>query len=272
LLPLVKYFFGEKNPIDFSEWTKIPGRIVFGPGWPHLWFLYMLIGLYLITPIIRLFISRARKEHIEYCLILFFLLGTCLPLYNTLNEWINGVIPWFPASDIYFLLPEVVGSGGYGGPFTGYYVAGYYFSQYVLKRKTEIAIYFLAVISIVFTVFASSAWSLYRGGPTESLFGGNLSHTMFMAFGVFLFIKRICAKINLTANAKRFLAMFSNASFGIYLIHLLVMQIVVVHLDLHILLFNPVLSIPVISIIVFFVSFICTMLIKRIPVLNKYVV
>jgi surface polysaccharide O-acyltransferase-like enzyme len=266
LLPVIKYLFGERNPIDLSEWAKIPERILFGPGWPYLWFLYILIGLYLATPLIRLFISRAKREHIEYCLVLFFLLGACVTLYNTANEWINGIVSWFPASDIYFRFSEIA------GPYTGYYIAGYYFSHYTLKRKTELIMYFLAVASILFTIFGSQALSLYKNNPSQDLFGVDLPNTMLAAFGIFLFTKKLCMKVNLTAGKRKILTMFSKATLGIYLVHYLVLQVVIVHLDFHVLLFNPVLSVPVISIVIFFISFICTMVIKRIPILNKYVV
>ena len=32
-------------------------------GHYHLWFLYMLIGLYLITPILRLFVKKEKPQH-----------------------------------------------------------------------------------------------------------------------------------------------------------------------------------------------------------------
>ncbi len=35
-------------------------------GHYHLWFLYMLIGLYLFTPILRLFVKKANSKYILY--------------------------------------------------------------------------------------------------------------------------------------------------------------------------------------------------------------
>jgi len=53
-------------------------RILRGPREAHLWFFYSLIGLYLITPILRVFVSKARDSEILYYIGLWFLVAPIL--------------------------------------------------------------------------------------------------------------------------------------------------------------------------------------------------
>ena len=54
-------------------------KIPFGPPWYHLWYLYMLIGLYLLVPLYRIFTKNTTEKQFLYLLILFFIFGLCLP-------------------------------------------------------------------------------------------------------------------------------------------------------------------------------------------------
>lgn len=54
-------------------------KIPFGPPWYHLWCLYMLIGLYLLVPLYRIFTKNTTEKQFLYLLILFFIFGLCLP-------------------------------------------------------------------------------------------------------------------------------------------------------------------------------------------------
>jgi surface polysaccharide O-acyltransferase-like enzyme len=76
--------FVKGESIAIYDFLRIPGLIILGRAWYHLWFLYMMIGLYLLTPIFRIFIKNGPRKYLEYFLILFFLLGTCLPFINVM--------------------------------------------------------------------------------------------------------------------------------------------------------------------------------------------
>ena len=63
----------------------------------------------------------------------------------------------------------------------------------------------------------------------------------------------------------------SKYSFGIYLSHLLIMNLLKT-LGLNTLSFNPILSVPIISIIVFIISLIVSFILNKIPKVNRYIV
>lgn len=39
-------------------------------GHYHLWFVYLIIGLYLIVPLLRLWVNDTNKKYVEYFIIL----------------------------------------------------------------------------------------------------------------------------------------------------------------------------------------------------------
>jgi surface polysaccharide O-acyltransferase-like enzyme len=262
--PIMKCLFKDGNLIEIAiAFRHALHNTIFGPGWYHLWYLYLIIGLYLITPILNRFIANAQRKHIEYALILFFVFGTCIQLYNTINIMFDNIVSWFPTKDIYFPFPEITG-------YTGYYIAGYYFSQYDLQNKNRTKLYLGAVISILFTILGSSMWSIYKNEPHGDLYGNILPNTMIISIALFIFIKNVSYR-SVFEKYKNKIIFISELTFGIYLVHDLLLQIMS-RLGLNSLSFNPLISIPIIAFIVFIIGSIIIIFIKRIPILKKYVI
>lgn len=55
-----------------------------GNSWDHLWYVYALIGLYLLTPFIRGFLARATREQFRLAVALAWALLCLVPLVNLL--------------------------------------------------------------------------------------------------------------------------------------------------------------------------------------------
>jgi surface polysaccharide O-acyltransferase-like enzyme len=256
---LGKYIIN-KEPFTVFGVIKTFGVIVFGPAWYHLWFLYMLMGLYLMTPVLRCFIKNCGREHIEYLLVLFFIVGTCIPFMNgLLNRF-----PLFKGRAIYFPAAELTG-------YIGYYTAGYYFANYRIKNKAEICFYVLAVLSALFTASATAFVSIQKNEPMGGLYGYFLPNTMFAAYGVFLFFQRIFRGKDFPAKIEKIIVKISKDTFGIYLIHALVIQVFGI-IGINTIIITPVIAIPVISLMVIILSEIGTIIMGKIPTVNKYII
>lgn len=227
--------------------------LFFGPPWYHLWFLYAIIGLYILTPLLRIFVKHARKKDFEYLLVIYAIWGMVIPLCNLVYK--------FP---IAFTIPELAG-------YAGYFIAGYYFSHYQLTDKTRKLIYCLGVLSILFTV--SIVIFLSRRDLHEIYeFRSYLLPTiMFPTYAIFIFFKqRKDAKWMATINRRLHLPLIAKCCFGVYLVHDLVLQqfsIIGFSGDF----INPVFSMPIIIIATFFVSLAISLVIARIPILNKWI-
>lgn len=56
--------------LNFSIILNTLLNVFNGTGWAHLWYIYLLIGMYLMLPIFRLIIESSNKFDIKYFLII----------------------------------------------------------------------------------------------------------------------------------------------------------------------------------------------------------
>lgn len=127
----------------------------------HLWFLYMIIGLYLVTPILRAFVRGASRGTFHWFFALTFVVCSLLPTLQSLwPSQISLPMAWLNKLDIHLVLGYV-----------GYYVAGYYLKNYTLGRLAEFILYILGILGT-----ASPC-----GGPSPCLPITALSTTRFSA-------------------------------------------------------------------------------------------
>ena len=172
-----------------------------------LWFMYCLAGLYLLTPILSSWLSVSRIKEVEFYLLLWFV-TLCVPfvkLFTIVNE-----------SDTSWLY--------YFHGYVGYYVLGFYLQNHMSKdvkksigRKVLFAIAFIA-ISVILPIVL---FVMNVEVDFYSLFW-NLSITVtFQCIVWWSVLKRLMKR---TAQLPSFIVELSKLSFGIYLIHILVMR------------------------------------------------
>jgi surface polysaccharide O-acyltransferase-like enzyme len=254
------------NPLTFSNGKEIIRDIyrAIGGGsssYFHLWFLYMIIGLYIITPFVKLFVENCTKEHLEYFLAVVFLIGMGVPFYNFVNE-LRG-IPLLPHK-IHIALPELSG-------YLGYYIAGYYLSKYRPPKKAEYALYILGIASTVFTIAATSFISIKQNNLNSTLLLPMAPQMMFETAAVFLFIKNKFEYAEFSARCSAVITSISKCSFGIYLIHLFMIRFVNIYFKIKWDTFNPVISVPLICAAAFLLSYSVSLILSKIPLLKKYI-
>jgi surface polysaccharide O-acyltransferase-like enzyme len=76
--------FSVKNtPFSLRD---IAQGILNGP-YTQFWYLYLLVGLYLLIPILRLFIAHARRNMIKYSVILWFFVASITFLFSRLSNF-----------------------------------------------------------------------------------------------------------------------------------------------------------------------------------------
>lgn len=170
-----------------------------------LWFMYTLIGLYLVAPIISKWLDSASKREVELYLLLW-VITLCFPilkLFVGINEGNTGVLYYF---------------SGY----IGYFILGYYLKKYpesISLKKLIIPDIIAIITPIAFKVmhieidFYSMFWYL-------SIFVALLCTTIYV----------LISKIKIKKRGG-IVELISNLSFGIYLIHIAVMRFFIWELD-----------------------------------------
>jgi surface polysaccharide O-acyltransferase-like enzyme len=254
-----------KNPLSFLNIREIiyyPYKAIGGDSWFHLWFLYMIIGLYILTPLVKMFVVNSKRNYIEYFMLVVFFIGMGVPFYNFVNRLKD--IPLLP-HNIHISIPELSG-------YIGYYIAGYYFVKYKLPKKVEYVIYILGIMSTLFSIFGTSFISIKKDELDQTLLSPTAPHMMIETIAIFLFIKNRFENTNFSITSGKIITSISKCSFGIYLVHAFMITFVNNCFGLRWDTFNPIISVPLICVMVFILSYIVSLIISKIPILKKYII
>lgn len=242
--------------ITLTKIMQIPRYIIFDIPYYHLWYLYAIIGLYLITPILRIMTANMKRKHIEYFLLLFLIAGSLLP---TVNHYLAMVNVKFR---IHLGISEFNG-------YSGFFIAGYYFSKYELTPRLKKTLYIAAVFLAVISLMVTSQLSIMANKPDRLLYGYSAPNIIAAAFAIFVAFKSLFKDIHFTKQLSNNISYISSLTFGIFLIHPLFLKILsLVNIDASS--FLPLISIPVLSVAVFLISAFCIGTLKKIPVFNRY--
>ena len=90
------------------------------------------------------------------------------------------------------------------------------------------------------------------------------------AGGIFVLGRRLFQR-PCSARAQKVVTVLSKATFGVYLVHPILID-AVKKLGLETITFNPYLSVPVITVLVFLSSYLVSLLLNLIPFVKKYIV
>ena len=153
--------------------------------------------------------------------------------------------------------------------YSAHFIIGYYLNKIELSRKQRYVIYTLGIASYFTTVFTTYVASQRISSPNSHYYGEFTLNTLFQAIAIFVFFK-YHGKFKPLPN--KVCMIISKASFGIYWIHVLIIDLLDEKMMMNVLSFFPAISVPGISIVVFVLSFMVSWIIGKIPLLRSYVV
>lgn len=224
-----------KEPFDYLSPIK---NWVMGRPFYHLWYLYMIIGLYILTPIIIRLKEEIKEKTFFLISIILLILSIGISVYNSL-VWL-----------IQFIL------------YLGYFMMGSFLKNYFMKKTFNLKVSILISILSGISIFVITEYFVKYNLFNKTLyFYGNL--TPFVIIGsIFTFITFLNLKIE--SNLYTSLA---HHSFNIYLIHAGFLSTLNIILDILNLKFNGIWYIPLTSLIIFIISYIGSKIIS--VILNK---
>ena len=207
-----------------------------------LWYMYMLVGLYLLAPILSPWLRQTGKKELEFYLFLW-AITLCYPYirdYVDVNESHTGILYYF---------------GGY----VGYFLFGYYLRTYMKVWAIWKSIILLLIPFAIATIlkiqqipvrFYDSFWYL-----------SFLVAMMSVAW--FTMVKRVNIVYDNASRLHRGIALVSNCCFGIYLIHIFIMRSVIWEWTW--LYDMGVMQILLVTLLTFFGSLVVTWLVSYLP-------
>ena len=230
-------------------------------GETHMWYVLMTIGLYIITPILRIIIEKAPKQIIKYWLIIMFIFASIIPFIVDLNiPLVSGTISYLNKyMELYFVMGYIL-----------YYVIGHYLINVGLSNKTKRIIYIGSMVSFLYCMFILVFLRLFTDitmGALSYLY----PNIIFIGMAVLLFFNDKISKIHFSKTVERIIIRYSGLSYGVFLIHVLIIKLLY-HIGINLSITNVAISIPLVSFIVFIVSSVIIFVISKIPFVNKYII
>ena len=222
----------------------------------HLWFLYMIIGLYLVTPVLRAFVRGASQADFRWFFLLVLIFAWVLPTLLRLrpSQTISRYVGYL---DIHVVMGYV-----------GYYVLGYYLKAFTLSRPAEFAVYLLGLAGAAVTVGGSLVRARLLGQFSYTFYNYDSPNIAFFSIAVFVLFRYVLGVSDERSRRQR-ISGVARISFGIYLVHDLFIMLLR-HFGLTALSFNPILAVPVLSCAVFLCSFAAAWLLSKLPFVGRY--
>lgn len=172
-----------------------------------LWFMYTLIGFYLIVPILSVWLKQASAQEIE-----FYLLVWCVYLcYPVLEKFVD-------------INNSVTGILYYCSGYAGYFLLGYYLDRYYGRVKMSIVIIALCVALITPFIYLLCDWEI----DFCKVFWYQSIFVVFLCTAIFRIVQTLFEKYKLEATLppplKISLLKVSNLTYGVYLMHIFIVR------------------------------------------------
>ncbi len=227
----------------------------------HLWYIPMIIGIYMCIPILKTIVTSEKTT--KYFLGIAFIFTYLLPqlimiashfFSEPASDMISSVLDKF---DFYII-------SGY----SSYFIAGYVLNKVELSKLKRRIIYILGVFGFISTIVCTVFISLILNTQIDYFYGYLTVNILFCSLAVFVWFKY---NVHSIPKLDKIISKMSQYSFGTYLVHVFVME-TLQHFGFGIKLFNPIFSVPIVSLLIFIVSFAISAILNQIPILKKYIV
>ena len=216
------------------------------PAEAHLWYLYALIPIYIILPFLQVLCKHMGKE-----------LEMAFVRIGFIWFVVSYVLSYFKQS-FYYDLP-IFGDKSY----IFYMFCGYLISKYKdeirFKQKTLLAVYMMGCILIVIAAVTGAS---ITGAHFDRFFEYGSPIVMINSICVFTYIMRMGGgSIQLSDKVKTWVDTCCGCSFGIYLIHVMFLDMYKIHIPAA--QFSPYYMLPALVIAVALASFVSVFVLRK---------
>ena len=207
LYQLFYYFSGAYSNLN---WNGILSEAVHGAY--HFWYIYMLLGLYILVPILRNLVrNRTATRYFLLLFLLFSLLNGYmdkLPLIGTTIRQVLDMVNFHHA----------VG-------FVGYFVLGYYLHEYPVSDRWKKWVYILGAVLIVAAGAGNVLAARYTGEENTIFVRYLMPNIIVESACVYTFFIKEISRIRFSQKLERWIIKLSDLSFGVFLNHALVLEL-----------------------------------------------
>ena len=194
------------HSLSFKNVMSIVKTILYQPTSPTLWFMYPLVGIYILSPVIKTFVEHASNEMLIYVTGIWLVTCSLLPsLAVMLPKDYTKILTLSPVASFFLV-----------GGFTGYFILGYLLTKLKVENFNNFVLLLIFLIAGLAGNFISEA--------VPSIFDSNNGYYVtsiyipIMSVAAFILLQKWGNKIKSKATIKTF-EFLSPLVFGVYLVH-----------------------------------------------------
>lgn len=186
-------------------WGQMAETVLYKDIYFHLWFIPMIAGLYLVTPVLQVFTRHATRQQVAYFLALIFFFNAC-------HLFVPGI----------FIVKHFSWFG-----YIGYYLLGYYIAAFPIAAKWKRVLYPIALAMPLLSAFVTWWMTVKTGAYHEKAFVYASPNILLMTGALFLFLR----DFDWDAFANRYprihqAAMYvAGVSYGVYFVHPILLDV-----------------------------------------------
>jgi surface polysaccharide O-acyltransferase-like enzyme len=230
-----------KNQIGMAIFNVFQGKL-----WDHMWYLYMIIGLYILIPMIKVFVNYADKKTLEYILIVLFIFTSVIPTLQNVFQFKFGI--YIPINSV----------------FVFYLLFGHYIHKYNVCINNKL-LYLMAVLYLLYLFLVSINNNFVtEEGSIVGLYGNISPLVIMITFCIFCYIRQ-----NVLSN--RVYEFISPQTFGMYLIHPLFLNIFFKFIKFTPEKYSLINVIIIITTVTILFSLLFSIIARKIKIIKKYV-
>ncbi|GAB6038828.1 acyltransferase family protein [Fundidesulfovibrio butyratiphilus] len=221
----------------------------------HFWYLYMMIGVYLSAPFLNTMFANMPNRYVVWFFLLCFLLGP--PNMVLLHVFYAA----FYSYNMVFCL------------YLGYYVVGYYLygrPQAIVPHRKALALGLVLMVGVTMV----GSWLLKGSYSAYPLLFFDYSFLNIILSSVLAFALLRSFSYNWLKPYAKWVTIFGNASYGVYLVHILFRDMLrngLLGFRFAPYTVHPILGIPLSALGILLFSLALVFILKRIPVLRHAV-
>lgn len=247
-------YYNEEIAYTGDTWATVKQvlhQLKYGSSY-HLWYVYMLIGLYLIIPVLGKFIRNATEKETLYFLLVWLVVMLFSQPY---------LIRYNPQVDVRYF-------GGY----IGYLVLGYYLANKQFNnRRMFVMMAALAVLAVAVITWGTAILYHHYNGISTLMYEP-LSWPIVLSASAIFMMMRYTKPLKYPAliSIRNFIGKYN---YGIYLGHALILTLLDYDetYNLSYKSFNPFFSIPLTAMVCFVLTLLLVYLINKIPFIGRHI-
>ena len=197
------------NQLDVSNYTIRDYINAFFSNYENgvYYFMFVILGIYLTIPLLSLVTKEENNKILDLTIIMYFIF----------NSFIPNVLKLFKINYNNDFSIQI-------GPYIIFVLLGYVLSTRNISKKKRTLIYVGAIVGLIYRYVITFIISKKSGTVYREIWGYNSWYSILLACAVFLIIKNLNFDERLKDNKKlkKFLRIISSCSFGIYLLHILI--------------------------------------------------